>query len=175
MSIALGEGKSLKKMNVREAINASLALAKLGLKEIGENQRKAVEAYVGGRDVLMVVPTGSGKRLTFHIAPCVLDFYKHAWRTRSCRHSRALLFSFGFINERPSVDPLRERGESHCFGLRDFRDRKQRSFRGKLQPRVYESRGAIWQSSFQCIGTEEQNSGGHSPMRFSMAKWFVVF
>ena len=42
MSIALGEGKSLKKINVREAINASLALAKLGLKEIRENQRKAV-------------------------------------------------------------------------------------------------------------------------------------
>ena len=60
---------------MREAIN--VGLTKLGFKEIRENQRKVVEAYVGGRDVLMVAPTGSGKSLTFHIAPFVLDFYKH--------------------------------------------------------------------------------------------------
>ena len=36
-------------MNVREAIDASLA--KLGFKEIRENQHKVVEPYVGGRDV----------------------------------------------------------------------------------------------------------------------------
>ena len=28
----------------------------------------------------MVAPTGSGKTLTFHIAPFVLDFYKHSER-----------------------------------------------------------------------------------------------
>ena len=61
---------------MREAIN--VGLTKLGFKEIREHQRKVVEAYVGGRDVLMVAPTGSGKSLTFHIAPFVLDFYKHA-------------------------------------------------------------------------------------------------
>ena len=65
-------------MNAREAIN--VGLTKLGFKEIRENQRKVVEAYVGGRDVLMVAPTGSGKSLTFHIAPFVLDFYKHGER-----------------------------------------------------------------------------------------------
>ena len=40
------------------AINAGLT--KLGFKEIRKNQRKVVDAYVGGRDVLMVAPTGSG-------------------------------------------------------------------------------------------------------------------
>ena len=30
--------------------------------------------------MLMVAPTGSGKSLTFHIAPFVLDFYKHGER-----------------------------------------------------------------------------------------------
>ena len=63
---------------MREVIN--VGLTKLGFKEIRENQRKVVEAYVGGRDVLMVAPTGSGKSLTFHIAPFVLDFYKHGER-----------------------------------------------------------------------------------------------
>ena len=42
-----------------KALNAGLT--KLGFKEIRENQRKVVEAYVSGRDVLMVAPTGSGK------------------------------------------------------------------------------------------------------------------
>ena len=52
---------------MRKAINAGLT--KLGFKEIRENQRKVVEAYASGRDVL-----------TFHIAPFVLDFYKHGER-----------------------------------------------------------------------------------------------
>ena len=140
---------------MRKAINAGLT--KLGFKEIRENQRKVVEAYVSGRDVLMVAPIGSGKSMPFNIAAFVLDFYKHG--ERSCRHSLPRYFSFGFTNERSSVDPSRERGQSCCFGPRNFRDRKRRNFRGKIQPRVYESRGAIWQSPFHNIGIEEQNSG----------------
>ena len=62
-------------MSVREAVN--FGLKKLGLNDITENQRKVVEAYVSGRDVLMIVPTGSGKNLTFHIVLFVLDFFKH--------------------------------------------------------------------------------------------------
>ena len=63
---------------MRKAINAGLT--KLGFKEIRESQRKVVEAYISGRDVLMVAPTSSGKSLTFHIARFVLDFYKHGER-----------------------------------------------------------------------------------------------
>jgi len=63
---------------VQEAIDTGLR--KLGFKEIRENQRKVVEGYVSGRDVLMVAPTGSGKSHTFHIAPFVLDVYQHGGR-----------------------------------------------------------------------------------------------
>ena len=40
-------------------------LCKLGYDKIMDNQRRVVEAYVAGRDVLMVAPTGSGKSLIF--------------------------------------------------------------------------------------------------------------
>ena len=49
-------------------------LRKLGYDKIKDNQQKVVEAYVAGRDVLMVAPTGSGKSLIFQIAPFVFDF-----------------------------------------------------------------------------------------------------
>ena len=67
--------RTMRKMNRREAINAGIA--KFGFKETQENQQKVVEAYIGGQNVLMVPQTGSGKVLMFHIAPLVLDFYKH--------------------------------------------------------------------------------------------------
>ena len=66
------------KMNVREAVN--FGLNKLNFNDIRENQRKVVEAYLSGRDVLMISPTGSGKSLTFHIAPFAIDFFKHGKR-----------------------------------------------------------------------------------------------
>ena len=53
-------------MNVREAIN--FGLNKLNFEDIRENQRKVVEAYLCGGDDLMIL-TGPGKSLTFHIAP----------------------------------------------------------------------------------------------------------
>ena len=65
-------------MTVREAIN--FGLNKLNFEDIRENQRKVVEAYISGRDVLMISPTGSGKSLTFHIAPFAIDFFKHGER-----------------------------------------------------------------------------------------------
>ena len=66
------------KMNVQEAIN--FGLNKLNFDDIRENQRKVVEAYLSGRDVLMISPTGLGKSLTFHIAPFAIDFFKHGKR-----------------------------------------------------------------------------------------------
>ena len=45
----------------------------LDFADIGENQRKVVEAYLNGRVVLTISPTGSGISLTFHIAPNVCD------------------------------------------------------------------------------------------------------
>ena len=55
-------------------------LLKLGYDKIMDNQRRVVEAYVAGRDVLMVAPTGSGKSLVFQIAPFVFDFINHGVR-----------------------------------------------------------------------------------------------
>ena len=49
---------------------------KLGFENIKENQQQAIEAYLTGRDVLMVSPTGSGKSLTFHIVPFVYSYLK---------------------------------------------------------------------------------------------------
>ena len=54
-----------------------IGLGKLGFDEIEENQRQVVEAYLAGRDVLMVSQTRSGKRLTFHIGPFVYNYLKH--------------------------------------------------------------------------------------------------
>ena len=65
-------------MNVREAIN--FGLNKLNLEDIRENQRKVVEAYLSGRDILMISPTRSGKSLNFHIAPFAIDSFKHGER-----------------------------------------------------------------------------------------------
>ena len=62
-------------MNVREAIN--FGLNRLNFEDIRENQSNVVEAYLSGRDFLMTSPTGSGKILTFHIAPFAIDFFKH--------------------------------------------------------------------------------------------------
>ena len=68
-------------MNVREATNAGLAKFGHGFKEIQENQRKIVEAYLGGREYCWLhQQAGCIKSLTFHIAPVVLDFYKHGER-----------------------------------------------------------------------------------------------
>ena len=48
-------------------------LVKAGYKEARINQRKVIECYTARRDVFFVSPTGSGKSLTFEVAPFVLD------------------------------------------------------------------------------------------------------
>ena len=55
----------------------NFGLNNLNFENIRENQRKVVEAYLSGRDVLMIPPTRSGTTLTFHIAPFAIDFFKH--------------------------------------------------------------------------------------------------
>ena len=96
-------------------------LTKLGFKEI----RKA---YVGGREVLMVAPTGSGKSLTFHIAPFVLDFYKHG--ERDLVDTVCLVISL-FTNERSSVDPSRERGQKPLSWAQKLLRQKTKKLQGE--------------------------------------------
>ena len=53
-------------------------LEKLNLAELGPNQRNVIEEYASGKDVVFFFcsPTGSGKSLTFEIAPFVLSYLK---------------------------------------------------------------------------------------------------
>ncbi len=46
----------------------------MGYQSISETQLEAVKAYLNGNDVLFCSPTGSGKSLTFEIAPFVLSY-----------------------------------------------------------------------------------------------------
>ena len=93
-------------MNVREAIN--FGLNKLNFKDIRENQRKVVEAYLSGRDVLMISPTGSGKSLTFHIAPFAIDFFKHGERDAIQTVCLVIFPLVSLMNDQ--VSSLREKG-----------------------------------------------------------------
>ena len=57
---------------MEEAIDKALRV--LGYKEIRPNQKLVVTLYLSGKDVLFCSPTGSGKSLTFEIAPFVFKF-----------------------------------------------------------------------------------------------------
>ena len=50
-----------------EAIKLSLEL--FGYETIRPNQEKVIKSYLEGNDVLFCSPTGSGKSLTFELAP----------------------------------------------------------------------------------------------------------
>ena len=101
-----------------ERRSKNAGLAKLGFKEIRANQRencRRLHNYVGDRDVLREKPD-----VPHHL--CI--GFLQRWQTRSCRHSLPR-FPFGFTNDKPSVDPSRERGQSRCLGPRNFRDRNK--------------------------------------------------
>ena len=51
-------------------------LEKLNFTELRPNQRNVIEGYASGKDVFFCSPTGSGKSLTFEIAPFVLSYLK---------------------------------------------------------------------------------------------------
>ena len=51
-------------------------LTKLNYSNIRHNQKEVVLQYTQGSDVLFCSPTGSGKSLTFEIAPYVLSFLR---------------------------------------------------------------------------------------------------
>ena len=104
-------------MSIREAVN--FGLKKFGLNDARENQRKVVEAYVSGQDVLMIAPTGSGKSLTFHIAAFVLDFFKHG---ETDLVETVCLVIFPLVSlMKDQVSSLCEKGvQSCCFGPRKF-------------------------------------------------------
>ena len=54
--------------SVKDAI--AYGLRKAQYKDVREHQRKVIEGYCSGKDVFLSAPTGSGKSLTFEVAPC---------------------------------------------------------------------------------------------------------
>ena len=64
--------------SVEEAI--AYGLRKANYKDAREHQRKVIQAYCSGKDVFVSAPTGSGKSLTFEVAPYVLDYLQHGER-----------------------------------------------------------------------------------------------
>ena len=47
------------------------ALERLGYSHLRPNQKQVIENYISGKDVLFCSPTGSGKSLTFEVAPYI--------------------------------------------------------------------------------------------------------
>ncbi len=52
------------------------ALEAMGIAELKEKQREAIEAFLQGRDTFVVLPTGYGKSLIYAILPLVFDRLK---------------------------------------------------------------------------------------------------
>ena len=114
---------------MQEAIDTGLR--KLGFKEIRENQRKVVEGYVSGRDVLMVASTGSGKSHTFHIAPFVLDVYQHG--ERDVVETVCLVIFPLVLLMKDQVSSLRKKGvKAVVLGLRVPKPRSRKLQKGNL-------------------------------------------
>ena len=50
-------------------------LQKLGYEKFRKGQRRVIEAYLSGKDVMFCAPTGSGKSLCFEVAPFVFNAF----------------------------------------------------------------------------------------------------
>ena len=64
-------------MNVREAIN--FGLNKVNFENIRENQRNVVEAYLSGRDVLMISPIDKMRKKSYLAYRAVCDRFLQTW------------------------------------------------------------------------------------------------
>ena len=82
---------------------------------VKETQRQAAEAYLSGRDVLLVSPTGSGKSFVFHVAPFCCHYMKNGQREDI---SSICLIVVPLVSlMRDQVAQLRERGiAAVCLG-----------------------------------------------------------
>ena len=68
--------------SVKDAI--AYGLQKAQYKDVREHQRKVIEGYCSGKDVFLSAPTGSGKSLTFEVAPYVFNYLEHGERLEVC-------------------------------------------------------------------------------------------
>jgi ATP-dependent DNA helicase RecQ len=92
-----------------EAVIEELARERLGFERLRPGQRRAVEALVGGRDVLAVLPTGGGKSAIYELAgllragPTVVVSPLIALQDDQLAHLRAASLSAIVLNSQQSA------------------------------------------------------------------------
>ena len=74
---------------------AQTAANELGYRQLKPEQADVIEAFVKGRDVFAVLPTGYGKSLCYGCLPLVCQFVS-PWLFRSRRSSEAVLPLFAY-------------------------------------------------------------------------------
>ena len=102
-------------------------LTKLNYSNIRHNQKEVVLQYTQGSDVLFCSPTGSGKSLTFEIAPYVLSFLRRTVTRTMCQCD--CCFTFGFINEKSRKGATRKRFTC-CLSMWQFRWKWENVYNG---------------------------------------------
>lgn len=62
-------------MAVKETVEAAIASswAIMGVEELKEKQKDAIQLFAEGNDVLVILPTGYGKSLCIALLPLVFD------------------------------------------------------------------------------------------------------
>ena len=83
------------------SVAVATALQSLGYSELKPMQKQVVDAFVGGRDVFVSLPTGSGKSLCYSILPSVFD------TLRGCNKSIMIVVS-------PLIALMQDQVQSLC-------------------------------------------------------------
>ena len=91
-------------MEAKLSVAISSSLEVLGFKELKPKQKEVLEKFVGGKDIFVSLPTGSGKSLCYWILPLV---YNHLQETSN---SIVLVVSPLVALMRDQVSSLQELG-----------------------------------------------------------------
>ena len=92
--------------SVKDAI--AYGLRKAQYKDVREHQRKVIEGYCSGKDVFLSAPTGSGKSLTFEVAPYVFDYLEHGERLEVCSVCLVVVPLVALMKDQVGADCTRE-------------------------------------------------------------------
>lgn len=126
----------------------NFSLRKLGFNEIRGNQCR--NSSLSSRDVLMIITTGSGKRLTFHITPLGLNFFQRGEQFAS-------LFLLWFRQWKISVKSSQEGSWSCSFWLFIWTNQK-------FFAQILLSNGARWKA-------EGVGQARHNPLAVDRASF----
>ena len=128
--------------SVKDAI--AYGLRKAQYKDVREHQRKVIEGYCSGKDVFLSAPTGSGKSLTFEVAPYVFDYLEHGERLEVCPVCLVVVPLVALMKDQVVADCTREQVKeisegkySLVFGSPEALLNSHRSiFHGKLRKNI---------------------------------------